>query len=380
LTHRILVALGRVALGVVIAVAIWIAFAAVMRLQHVALPAPTGPSAVGRTELALTDQSRVDPFESDGRKRELAVWIWYPAPVLARATASTAPYLPAAWASMLGDLPLSQDLTAVSTNSLAGVPMNGRPPVVVLQPGLGLPVASYTTLAEDLASHGYAVVGINETGSAPAVFPDGHAVPATPKGNVAAPNVDGWYADAKRVTDVWVADAQFVVKQLAASPPEIGALDFSHVAYAGHSLGGASAFEACSQDPSCSAAVDLDGTLWTDVRHTGLDAPRLLLQHAPPDSCDEFCSRAATDFAKVMASGDAARYSVTGAVHSNFSDAGLMFGIANGLLLGPIDGQRMTAIMRDTVRPFVDIHVLGASSDEFEAAVAKYPELVPVNP
>src|SRR4029079_17362169 len=101
------------------------------------------------------------------------------------------------------------------------------------------------------------------------------------------------------------------------------------------------------------------------------------LQHAPPDSCDEFCSRAATDFAKVMASGDAARYSVTGAVHSNFSDAGLMFGIANGLLLGPIDGQRMTPIMRDTVRHFLDVHVLSAPPDVFTAAVAKHPELVP---
>lgn len=79
-----------------------------------------------------------------------------------------------------------------------------------------------------------------------------------------------------------------------------------------------------------------------------------------------------------MASGDAPRYSVTGAVHSNFSDAGLMFGIANGVLLGPIDGQRMTAIMRDTVRPFLDVQVLGAPPDEFIAAVARYPELVPV--
>jgi transketolase C-terminal domain/subunit len=79
-----------------------------------------------------------------------------------------------------------------------------------------------------------------------------------------------------------------------------------------------------------------------------------------------------------MGSGDAARYSVTGSVHANFSDAGLMFGIANGLVLGPIDGQRMTAIMRDTVRPFLDVHVMGAPNGEFTAAVAKYPELVAV--
>jgi hypothetical protein len=37
---------------------------------------------------------------------------------------------------MISDLPLSQDLTAVSTNSLAAAPLDGHPPVVVLQPAL----------------------------------------------------------------------------------------------------------------------------------------------------------------------------------------------------------------------------------------------------
>ena len=80
---------------------------------------------------------------------------------------------------------------------------------------------------------------------------------------------------------MWVADAAFVVETLAASPPAIGALDFDHVAYVGHSMGGAASFEACRQDARCAAAVDLDGTLWTDVRHTGLTAPSLVLRHDP---------------------------------------------------------------------------------------------------
>jgi predicted dienelactone hydrolase len=363
---------GRVLLGIVIGLGIFVVFALVMRIQHVSLPAVTGGSPVGRVEIALNDDGRPDPFATDGRSRELAVWIWYPA---LPSASQKAPYLPSAWAPLVDDVPLSQDLNAVSTNSLADTSLAGRPPVVVLLPGLGLPIASYSTLAEDLASHGYAVVGVNPTESAPVVFPDGHLVAATPQGTVSGATVDAWYASAQRVTNVWVADAQFVVKSLAARPPTIGALDFSRVAYVGHSLGGAAAFEACKRDTSCAGAVDLDGTLWTEVRHSGLSAPRLLLQHAASGDCDEFCKRAATDFAAVMADGTAQRFKVAGSTHPNFSDAGLMFGIANGLVLGSIDAHRMTVIVRDTVRSFLDVHVLGAPAANFAATVARYPEL-----
>ena len=364
--------LGRVLLGIVIAVAMFVVFASVMRLQHVSLPAVTGASAVGRTEIALNDTGRTDPFATDGRSRELAIWIWYPA--VAGSPEAAAPYVPDAWAPLLSDLPLSQDLTAVSTNAMADAALEGRPPVVVLQPGLAQPVAEYTTLAEELASHGYAVVGINETGSAPTAFPDGHTVPATPLGGISAMDIDAWYASAERVTDVWVADAQFIVKSLSESPPAIGALDFSRVAYVGHSLGGAAAFEACSQDATCAAAVDLDGTLWTDVRQTGFSAPHLLLEKAASDGCDQFCSRAATDYATVMGTGDSERLSVAGTVHMSFSDVGLRWGIANGLL-GSIDAERMTLITRDAVRSFLDVHVLGAPAADFTATVARYAEL-----
>src|SRR5688572_9219737 len=122
------------------------------------LPAVTGPSPVGRTEMALTDASRTDPFTEDDRARELAVWIWYPA--VAGSTRATAPYLPPIWADLANAAGVvSTDLHAVRANAIQDAPLDGRPPVVVLMPGLGQPVAAYTALAEDLASHGYAVVG-----------------------------------------------------------------------------------------------------------------------------------------------------------------------------------------------------------------------------
>lgn len=365
-------ALGRVLLGVAIAVVIVIAVAAVTSVQAVALPPVTGPSAVGRTQLALTDTSRADPFLSGAGSRELAIWIWYP--VASDTTAPPADYFPATWAALPATFPFAQDLTKVSVNAHQDAPLDGTPPVVILQPGLGLPVGSYTALAEDLASHGYAVVGINETGSAGTVFPDGHVVPATAQGNVMAPSVEAWYADAERVTNTWAADARFVVQSLEETPPPIGALDFSRVAYVGHSVGGASAFEACRLDSRCAAAVDLDGTLWTEVRRLGLAAPHLLVQKAPADACDEFCTRAAADFETVMADGGR-QVSIAGSTHPSFQDDSLMPAITSRLGQGSIDGRRMTAIVRDTVRAFLDVHVLGVAPSEFAAALDRYAEV-----
>ena len=166
------------------------------------------------------------------------------------------------------------------------------------------------------------MVGINPTGSVDVEFPDGHIVPATVLGGVMETNIDDWYASAGRVTNVWVDDAQFVVDSLVANAPTIGALDFEHVAYVGHSLGGAAAVEACSQDPDCAGAIDLDGTLWTEVRHTGLAAPTLLLHHDSNEPCDQFCERAAVDFATVGASENVEDLAIAGAKHNNFSDLG----------------------------------------------------------
>ena len=366
--------LGRLFVGLLVGILIFVGFSAVMRVQTVTLPAPSGASVVGRTELALNDTGRLDPFATDGRTRELSVWIWYPA--VEGASGADAPYLPSAWAPLVNNLgPLSQDLSAVRTNSIANAQLDGRPPVVVLMPGLGQPVASYSALAEDLASNGYAVVGINPTESTDVVFPDGRLVPATALGGIAEMTVDDWYVSAERVTTVWAADAEFVARSLAASPPQVGALDFDRVAYLGHSVGGAASFEACRLDANCAAAVNLDGTLWTEVRHTGLQAPSLLLERAASGTCDAFCERAATDFANVEAAGGGERFVVEGSQHQSFGDLGLMWGPATAQLLGPIDADRMTVITRDVVRSFLDVHVLDAPAATFTAATARYSEL-----
>jgi pimeloyl-ACP methyl ester carboxylesterase len=373
------IAIGALVVLVVVAVI----GSAVARGQVRQLAAPTGPSAVGRIELSLTDAGRTDPFASDGRRREIAVWIWYP--TATENTGATAPYLPKAWSDAANDVNglaavLFQDSNAVRTNSIAGAPLSGtNPPVVIFMPGLGPSVAEYTALAEDLASHGYAVVGINPTGSSSVVgFPDGHLVYSTPAGNVGETNIDAWYTTAARVVGVWADDASFVVSALGKSPPAIGALDFSRVAYVGHSLGGNASFEACARDSRCVAAVDLDGTIFSDVRRSGLKVPGLILQADYEVPCGEgFCQRKKEGFNALTQAGHVRAIAVTGAQHYDFTDWSALYApvLHPAGQLGAIDGARAIVITRDVVRAFVDQALRGTPTSTFDATIARYPEL-----
>ena len=380
--RKIAKGLGILFVALLAIMAVGVGASGVARVQAHQLAEPTGPSAVGRIELALTDAARVDPFASDGRPREIGVWIWYPT---ARGnSAATAPYLPKTWADAANNVNgpasiLFQDNNAVHTNSIEGAALQGKsPPVVVLLPGLGPSIAEYSALAEDLASHGYAVVGINPSGSSQVVgFPDGHLVYGTPEGSIAETNIDAWYATASRVVGVWVDDALFVVSTLAKNPPALGALDFSHVAYVGHSLGGNASFEVCARDSRCVAAVDLDGTIFSQVRGTGLKVPGLILQANDKVSCDAFCQRKKADFKALTLAGPVRVFALDGAEHLNFSDNSVLFmpllhAVGN---LGSIDGARGVLITRDVVRAFLDQGIRGTPTSTFDATVGRYGEL-----
>src|SRR5436309_727411 len=67
-------------------------------LEHgteVTLPAPMGPFAVGRTIYSWADDGASDPLAPvSGTRRELLVWIWYPA-AAGQSAAMVDDYLPA---------------------------------------------------------------------------------------------------------------------------------------------------------------------------------------------------------------------------------------------------------------------------------------------
>ena len=365
--------------------------------RSIDLPAPDGPYAVGRAVVDWTDQSRTDPLApGPAIARTLSIWLWYPAP--AGATGKPAPYAPGPWARLhlsgvagLGETTFA----AVHDHAIESAPVApGRFPIVVWEPGLGFAAPQYTAIAESLAGHGYLVVGVTPTYSANLTVINGQVIGSTTTGNPAAFDSGDLHTGAAqqagdRLLVVWSADARFAAAQAAAldhSGQFAGHVDAAGVVYAGHSFGGAAALQACHDDPRCAAAVNLDGTQFGPVVHTGLRAPSLTM--ASEDSCVTGTCRAATaadrsDQAVARAfrdagSGPAWSYQVAGMHHFNFSDYDAYYLAAplrRLLAMGPISRNRGLTITDAYLVAFLD-HVLRRRAEPLlTAGSPQFPEV-----
>ena len=126
------------------------------------LPYPTGQFPVGRSRFEMLDPLRAEIYsDNPADKRELVTWIWYPAAALTGS--EPAVYVPAAWQSV--DQLLGVNLAAVRCYAISDPPLSGSLPsfpVLFFSPS-GFPPLMWAAIAEELASHGYFVVGVNHT-------------------------------------------------------------------------------------------------------------------------------------------------------------------------------------------------------------------------
>ena len=134
-------------------------------------------------------------------------------------------------------------------------------PIVILSPGNGTNIEFYASLAGEIASHGYIVLGLNHPYDVPAV--------ELSDGRVAPYDKDQWMLDAEahqayiaERIKVRTADMLFALEQLdelSATGPFAGVMDLASIAAAGHSLGGITASEACKADLRFKACLNFDG-------------------------------------------------------------------------------------------------------------------------
>ncbi|NUP37347.1 MAG: hydrolase [Streptomyces sp.] len=265
------------------------------------LPVPSGPYPVGTVSLRLLDGSRADPWVASQPYRELMVGIRYPARAVGGYPAAPQ-MLPgeaagfAALNSFTGVPSGRVDWAATRTHAHEGAPAarDGAPfPVVCYSPGAGDPRSLGTTLCDDLASRGYAVVTLDHTYDACAVeFPGGRV-----ERSVLPAEFAKAYPDQQRITallrktmDVRVADTRFLLDALPSALPQLlcGRLDFGRIGMFGQSAGGFTALQAMHDDPRIAAAANLDGVLayvqedstpgnLSTVAAEGLDRPFLLI-------------------------------------------------------------------------------------------------------
>jgi Platelet-activating factor acetylhydrolase, isoform II len=363
---------------------------------NITLPKPTGSYDVGRIEYNWTDSTRNDILASTpGIKRELTVWIWYPADS-ADKYHSVVKYRPDSWVaaedSAVGFVMrnfLTQDLSKVhphAVHSAAVSQKQARYPVVFFKPGIGALATDYTTLCEDLASHGYIVVASESPFSSfIVVYNDGHVVTRAPSGNPGE-MIDQVKAKqlAENLIPIWSADLHFELnklKQLNKSDPSklfTGRLNFREIGVFGHSFGGATAAQFCYDEPECKAGIDIDGQPFGKVAQVGLQKPFLFIlsdhKAANEPGVDEIMKRIH------LVTGNLPnrlnQITIKGTRHFNFSDMALLKEhFISKFFLGPIDKRRALFITSRYILAFFDTYLKNAPDQLMKSPSIYYPEV-----
>ncbi len=234
-------------------------------------PAPTGNYGVGKTQYYLIDHNRKETNIRNGH-RELMLHIWYP--IDKQKSLKKSPYDHNALTNIQefikqqSRIPLwcLYGLLYTKTYAQDNAPITHNKktfPVIIATHGAGPMIQQYSWLFEELASHGYIVIGINHPYMAALTrFPDGRVV----KGLLNEKIKEG-----KETTRIWKQeqleiagqDIKFVLDSLSNfneqhSWPLYKKLDLEHIGILGHSAGGSLAMKMCLEDNRIKAGIGLD--------------------------------------------------------------------------------------------------------------------------
>lgn len=256
------------------------------------IPEPTGTLAVGTLAWDI-DTLRDEPYANQpGLTRSFRVQAWYPAsPTSERAR----------W---LGDGPftvqgLARDfgfpgfifnhLRHTDAHAYKEAPvLEGSYPLVIISHGWSGFRQLHTDLAEDLASHGYIVIGIEHTyGSVGTVFDDGTRVSLNPEALPPRATTPDFQTFANQLVRTYADDIVSLLDAIETSQPTdmqaalFQQMDRSLVTVIGHSTGGGAAVKVGLHEARVNAVIGLDA--WVEPLAEsellqGLNIPSLLIR------------------------------------------------------------------------------------------------------
>jgi len=323
----------------------------------------------------------------------VGVVAWYPA--IDVKDGHLAPYLREGAREVTGS-----GLSAVFGRAVLDAPPAGRAqrPLLVFSHGYRAAPSAYTTLLEDLASHGYVVLSVVHPHEAMAArLADGAVVTAFDDAGSPRPIVrdvlNEWTnedATLARVTATpddagqlrilreylstmphttaalrrWVDDTTAVLDGLTMLPPAspggrvAAAASLSRVGVFGHAMGGIAAGQFCLESARCRAALNLDGSpQYGTMIDEPLSRPLLMVYS------DREGRVGASEAVYRRASSPYYRVEVRETLLQNFSDVGFWpEPLRPRGALGPIAPAAAAAITRRIVREFFDQELAGRPS------------------
>ena len=379
-------------------------------------PPPSGPYGIGTLTYHWVDAERREIFSADPQaRRELMVQIWYPAkqdPATPRASYVQDADALALALARLGHLPTFTfgHFRYVTTNAMPGAPVAADeasyPVLLFLEGAIGFRQMN-TFQVEELVSHGYIVVAIDQPSTAATVvFPDGREAAGLSVEQLRtlirpsyiatdpAPVLNGMSLTDGSIIPYLAHDVRFTLDQLAAlnqaDPNGIltGRLDTTRVGTFGVSLGGIVVGEACLREPRLRACLVMDAPMPSAVEQAGLRQPsmwitrdaatmRLERQRAGGWPEEEILAHQTTMRATFEnLRGDGYFVQVTDMFHVNLTDAPYWSPLFSWLgVTGPINGRRAHRIINAYSVAFFDQHLKNRPAALLDGPAGDYPEV-----
>ena len=379
-----------------------ISFVFISLLGGTVFPVPdpfpiTGPYQVGTREIHLVDPNRNELYGSDpAAPREFMAQIWYPAePGPNDQQAQWMPAIQFAGPAIAAKL----DLPAFTLGHLKYVLANAFLEADPVQDGKTFPVLIFSHgwegfkeqniyQVEELASHGYVVIGISHTyGSVLTVFPDGRQVPTNQNALPDGVSDEAYDQASNLVVQQWAGDISWTLDELESMDQESGdwflsgKVDLERVGVFGHSTGGGAAVEFCLVDKRCQVILGMD--VWAEpaqpeILALHLTQPALIMHsedwYSPnePDRNYELIGTLAE-----RAESDVDEIVLSGTRHYDFTSLPLLTPLAAQLgLKGPIPGTLGLEIINAETVAFFDKYLKGDKNINLEEISSQYPEAI----
>jgi len=383
-----------VAVAAAILMAVGLSFCIALPMFH--LPKTTGAYRVGTRTMYFVDPSRQEDHPHAPRgNREVVVQVWYPT------TAATGPH---AVYRLWKECDVRSSYQAVlKTDSLQDAPVAmGKFPVILFNHAWRGFRNRSTFIMQELASHGFVVVGISHPYNAAIVqLHDGQVADGRSQVDLGnfyqkpALTLEQRLDLANKEMQVETDDDKLVLDQLSAANdpganPFAGRLDLTHVGAFGHSFGGNVSAELSRDDSRVVSAILLDGVLHGPVGETGLNKPLFRIEaqapEVPPGSENSpiQSTRVHAEMSK-LGEGNLANsfrrfggYQVVigGIDHENFTDKGFFSPFHQLTGIGEIPQARAAAIINAYVLAFFEQTLKGQPQPILSEQKPRFPEVV----
>ncbi len=273
---------------------------------------------------------------------------------------------------------------------------------------------SNSVQCEELASHGYVIIGISHTFDSHCVrFPDGRTIKMHQR--MQGKNFKERRAIINEDLEIRVADVQFIIDQLEKLNKDPNSKFYQRlnrqIGIFGQSLGGSTAIQSCRRDPRIKAAIDMDGSLFGPDALKPFNKPLMFIvagntleifKNSPMKKEDwkrfgidsleegkmvqEIAITASEKLAKAVGH-DVNIISIQNASHHDFTSISLlkeathfakflmMLGVCDTFGVGSINGFRVNKIVNDYLVNFFNKYLKVKPSTLLDDSEKVYPEV-----